>query len=127
MNGNRSSRGAHAWRFLVFAGLLMAAGIAEAATPTIPLNQLNPTEARATFDVVGLDAEVLARLAKANLTAEQWTALFAVYAGKAPSSGSSQLPAMLGMHRVVEGVLRFEPRFPLARGVPYRARFDPSK
>src|SRR5262249_11153664 len=34
---------------------------------------------------------------------------------------------MLGTYRVADGVLRFEPRFPVTRGVRYRAVFDPNK
>jgi hypothetical protein len=44
-----------------------------------------------------------------------------------PSAGKERGPALLGSYRIEEGVLRFEPRFPLVRGVRYRVVFDPAR
>jgi hypothetical protein len=96
---------------------------AEARGPAIRLNQKEKNDPRATFEVTGLDPAALAKLAQAGLKREQWTALFGVYvAGRAKDP-----PPVLGSYAVRDGVLRFTPRFPLARGLRYRAVFDPAR
>ncbi len=80
-----------------------------------------------TFDVSGLDPAALARLSKASLEPSQLTALFAVSVLSDRSTDSKSRPSLLGSHRVEDGVLRFEPRFPLVVGVRYQAVFDPSR
>ena len=79
------------------------------------------------LDVAGLSAKEIAALTSAKLTAEQWTALFAVYVDRGADVERKDQLALLGTYRLVDGLLRFEPRFPLARGVHYRAVFDPTR
>jgi hypothetical protein len=99
----------------------------QGSTPKGPAIRLNHAAgAKATFDVVGLDAGVLADLAKAKLGPGQWTDLFAVYVDTGRAEVKDQ-PPLLGSYRVEDGVLRFEPRFPPAAGVRYRAVFDPAQ
>src|SRR5262245_17525625 len=50
-----------------------------ARRPAIKLHREGKDAGKTAFTVTGLDAAVLAGLAKAKLSAEQWTALFAVY------------------------------------------------
>jgi hypothetical protein len=76
-------------------------------------------------EAAGLLPEELQALARLEWTAEQWRALFAVYVER--NGETAQQPAMLGAYRVVKDVLRFEPRYPLVRGVSYRAVFHPQK
>ena len=57
-------------------------------------------------------------------SSEQWGAVLAVYVDRGKVSPDQ--PAVLGAYRVEGGVLRFEPRFPLARGLPHRAVFRPA-
>lgn len=104
-----------------------AAGRDAPKGPTIRLKRKDDADTKATFEVAGLAAAQLAALAKTKLEPDQWAALFAVrvYSGK-PAEDKDR-PAMLGSHRVEDGLLRFEPRFPLTRGVTYRAVFDPSR
>ena len=90
------------------------------ATPSIKLKD----DSGAAVDVVGIPAKELAALQSGKLTAEQWTALFAVFVDRGAAADRKDQAALLGTYRVVDGVLRFEPRFPLARGVHYRAVFD---
>jgi hypothetical protein len=110
---------------------LVAAGAGGAAAaerrgPTIRLSQATRGGPPAVFEVVGVDPAALAKLAKAGLKADQWTALFTIHvAGKAASGGTP--PAVLGSYQVKDNVIRFEPRFPLVRGLRYRAVFDPSR
>ncbi len=61
------------------------------------------------------------------MTPEQWSALFAVYVERGAGVDRKEQTAMLGTYRVEKDVLRFEPRFPLARGVHYRAVFDATR
>jgi hypothetical protein len=54
---------------------------------------------------------------------EQWQRLLAVYAEQGDLNTDLNLPPMLGAYRVADGVIRFEPEFPLQAGVRYRAVF----
>ncbi|MGH7225422.1 MAG: Ig-like domain-containing protein [Gemmataceae bacterium] len=78
-----------------------------------------------TIEVAGLLPEELKALARLEQTSEQWQTLFAVHVER--NSKRENQPAMLGSYRVEKDVLRFEPRFPLVRGVSYRAVFHPAK
>lgn len=93
---------------------------------TIQLN--HPAKgAEATFEVVRLDASVLALLTKAKPTAEQWVALFSVRVDNGDEAGTRDRPALLGEYRLKDTSVSFEPRFPLQPGLRYRAVFDPSR
>ncbi len=72
----------------------------------------------AAVEVSGLPADALAH---PGWKPDQWAALFAVYVDPADGSDATQRPPVLGDYRVADGVLRFTPRFPLSRGVHYRA------
>jgi hypothetical protein len=69
----------------------------------------------------------LKELTRSNLNPEQWTALFAIYVDNARQEKRTQSPPVLGSYRVENKTLVFEPRFPLAPGVFYRAILDPSR
>jgi hypothetical protein len=97
-------------------------GKPEANGPTIKLKD----DTGAAVEVVGLAAKDLEVLARANLTPEQWTAVFAVYVHRDGAEPKDQTP-LLGTYKVEKDALRFEPRFPLARGVRYRAVFDATR
>lgn len=74
------------------------------------------------FEVLGLDARNLEALKNADWTQERWTALLAVHVG----TSEKDKPAVVGKHRV-DGILHFDPQFPLLKGVRYQALFDPSQ
>jgi len=76
-------------------------------------------------EVAGLLPKELKALARLEQTPEQWQTLFAVYVER--NGKREKQPAMLGSYRVEKDVLRFEPRFPLVRGVSYRVVFHPTK
>jgi hypothetical protein len=88
-----------------------------------PVIRLNESKELA-IEVAGLLPKELKALAQSEQTPEQWQSLFAVYVG--PSGDRTEQPAMLGSYRVTEDALRFQPRFPLARGVSYRVVFHPA-
>ncbi len=94
---------------------------------SIRLDPKAQDQTKAPFEVIGLDAVELAALAKADWESRQWNALFAVYVQSAKDKDTTGQPAIGGVHRVEEGVLRFQPRYPLVKGVRYQAVFNPSK
>jgi hypothetical protein len=77
------------------------------------------------IEVAGLSPKELKALSRLDQTPEQWQTLFAVYVER--NNQREKQPAMLGTYRVEKEVLRFEPRFPLVRGVSYRVVFHPAK
>jgi hypothetical protein len=101
-------------------------GTGESQDPSIRLRQKNKGDPHGAFDVVGLDATALAKLAKAGLNQDQWAGLFAVFVKK-QKGDSGNRTAMLGAYEIKAGVLRFQPRFPLVRGLRYQAVFDPKR
>jgi hypothetical protein len=82
---------------------------------------------RVCFDVVHLKAADRAKLARVNWSGDQWAALFAVFVDKRATERRADTPSVLGSYRVEQAVLRFEPRFPVERGLSYRAVFQPSR
>ncbi len=94
---------------------MLLCALALAAAPTIQLRDDN-------VEVAGLAAESLRAAAEWKPDAGSWRRVLAVYV----DAGNKDGPPMLGSYRIDKGVLRFTPRFPLARGVRYRAVLDPS-
>jgi hypothetical protein len=84
-------------------------------------------ETRGAFEVVGLDPRDLAALAAASPTPDDWARLFSVTVDDGRTAGAKDRPPILGTYRLGRDAVRFEPRFPLDRGVAYRAVFDPSR
>jgi hypothetical protein len=74
-------------------------------------------------DVVQLDANVLNVLKESAPTQQEWQSVLAVYTGDDRPGDEMALPVM-GRYTIVDGVLRFTPRFPPVPGQPYHARFD---
>jgi len=70
-------------------------------------------------EVVGLSKEALAALAELKPGSEEWAKILAVYVDR-PEKDRKGQPSLLGTHRLDKGTLRFESRFPLAKGVKYR-------
>jgi hypothetical protein len=77
------------------------------------------------IEVAGLSPVDLQALARLEHTTEQWQMLLAVYVER--GGDRAEQPAMLGAYRVEKDALRFVPRFPLRRGVSYRAVFHPER
>jgi hypothetical protein len=110
---------------LLVSGLVLPNG--QAPPVTIRLNEAARPGSTASFDVVNLKPADLETLAKVKWQRDQWIALFAVVVdGGSPAAQAQRLP-LLGSYQVHDGVLRFEPRFPLEPGLRYRATFHPSK
>jgi hypothetical protein len=93
--------------------------------PAIRLHGVIDGKSKPTIDVSGIDRATLANLAKAKMEPADWHALLSVRVSV--DKAKDNAPPLLGTYRVEDGVLRFEPRFPLVRGVRYRATFDPAR
>jgi hypothetical protein len=91
--------------------------------PRVRLNAAGDTS----VDVVDLPAADLEALGRLKQTPEQWAKRFAVYVDRPGAKDRDAQPALLGSYHVEAGVLRFKPRFPLAKGVRYRVAFRPEK
>jgi hypothetical protein len=101
--------------------IVLAVCVPAQAAPQIRLKGKIDGKSKVTFDVTGIDAGTLTKLAKAKMDTKQWNAVFSVKV----VSDQKTVPALLGSYRIEDGVLRFEPRFPPVMGVRYRAVFDP--
>lgn len=102
--------------------LLAVISLSIVAQPSQPSIQWIPAAvgAPAAVELQGLSRATLDQLARSNRTTAQWQRTFAVYAIPTGAAGN-QVPPMLGAYRIRENSLRFEPQFPLAPGVTYRA------
>ena len=109
-------------RAVLVAALAGLAGCA--ARPEIrylPAGGSRPAER---FEAGPLAAADLSALAQGEVPFERAAGLLAVrVAAEAGAPASSDLPAVAGVYRLQGDVLWFEPRFPLAPGVRYRAVF----
>ena len=105
--------------------LLVAVLILGVGEPTIQLHGKIDGKTQISFDLTGLNAATLDRLAKEKHEKAEWNALFSVRV--LADKKDTQNPPLLGSYRIADGVLRFEPRFAPVRGVRYRAMFNPAK
>jgi hypothetical protein len=109
---------------LVLLALSGGPGHAQEKPPTIRLKQPTQGGGQARFEVAGIEPAMLERWAKTAPTREQWNALFRVFVDNGTGAkGGAPLP-LLGSSRIADGLLIFEPRFPLEPGLRYRAEFN---
>lgn len=108
--------------YAVWSGTVFFAHVVETppAGPSIRANEQGTA-----IDVVGLTPERQALFRSENLTDETWAEVFSVRVAS-DKVGAADRPAMLGTYSFVNGVLRFRPRFPLARGTRYQVEFNPA-
>jgi hypothetical protein len=97
--------------------------VASSNTPGILFHGDSASPTFGAVDVVQLDSDVLDVLKESAPTQQEWQKVLAVYTGDERPEDRSALPVM-GRYAVVDGVLRFVPRFPPVPGQPYHARFD---
>jgi hypothetical protein len=108
---------------LVFVSGCHRSGPVRDRSGSAPRIELNASTGPATVDVLGLSADALAQLTRASLTSDQWTALLRIVVA-ADSGAADDRPAVLGTYLIVDGILRFTPRFPFDPGQRYDVRFD---
>ncbi len=76
------------------------------------------------FEIKGFDPPPLARFAATNPGFQAWSHFVPVVV--ADGKANSSVP-MLGKYTIIEGMIRFNPRFPLQEGLSYRVQFDAAK
>jgi hypothetical protein len=111
------------WGYLSVLAVLVCLDSSSASGPQIRLNRGKDTS---TVDVTGLSKASLDGVARWPADDRHWSKVLALYVDRAGKVDPDQ-PAVLGSYRVEKSVLRFEPRFPLAAGVRYRAVFNPAE
>jgi hypothetical protein len=89
-------------------------------TAPAPSVRLRQEKDRVTVEVAGLRKEALTGLTKLPAESAKWAEVLEVYVDR-PGQARGDQPAMLGSCAVDREVLRFVPRYPLVRGVRYRA------
>jgi 3-keto-disaccharide hydrolase len=109
--------------FFILLLWLWTPGVGSSAPPA-PAVRLERADQGKTIQVVGLDAANLKALSQTRWDDARWAVLLAV---RVDREGSAPLPAMLGAWTIKGNVLRFEPRFPFAQGLTYRAVLDLSR
>jgi hypothetical protein len=92
---------------------------ADHRSPTIALAPENSPQAA--IEVRGLGERLLSELKSIPTDDPRWPRLFGLYIAAADRRDA---PPMLGRYQIAGGVVRFTPRFPLERGVEYRAVFN---
>jgi hypothetical protein len=92
-----------------------------ASGPAIVLVPANSPQS--VFEVRGLSDKVRAELAKLARDDPRWPRTFGVYISAHAAATVAQ-PPMLGGYDVAGDAVRFNPRFPLERGVEYRVLFS---
>jgi hypothetical protein len=99
----------------------LCAGAARADAGATPGIVLVPDKTpQSAVEVHGLSEFLLSEVQKISADDPSWPRRFGLYVA---NSGKVDAPPMLGSYAVVGRVVRFKPRFPLERGVEYRAVF----
>jgi hypothetical protein len=73
-------------------------------------------------DLEYLGAEEIRKLRYAVPTAGQWQSLFSVFVDDPELLAKGTLPPILGRYEILGDRIRFTPRYPLMKGLGYRAR-----
>lgn len=109
----------------LFATAIGASG-AEASVYSLRWNS-NANPAQITVEISGLEKTAMTRLhqSQAHWQATDWEKLFAIYATQEGRAIDATLPCMMGTYVVGPNIVRFQPGYPLERGVTYRAVFRP--
>ncbi len=110
---------------LAVASVCHFADAAGSGTPTIVLAPAQTPLGG--FEVRGLRPDLLAELRKLSPDDPRWRQIFRVQVVSAKTSDPAKpgdQPAMLGTYETTREAVRFRPRFPLERGLEYRANFD---
>lgn len=97
-----------------------------AEAPTYVL-RWNTNSSPTIVELSGLAEPTLRQIQTDGWQLADWQKLLSVYAGQGGFLADMSVPPMLGSYGVAGGLVRFQPQFPLERGVIYRAVFRPSR
>jgi len=101
--------------------------LTSAAEPSTVSLRWNTNSNPTIVEVAGLNEQTLRQLQRTDWQTADWQKLLSMYAGQGDFLADMSVTAMLGSYRVEDGLIRFQPQFPLERGVTYRAVFRPSR
>jgi hypothetical protein len=104
------------------------ASVTAAAPETVAIHW-ETSRAPVAVEVTGIGKDAVRGFTPAR-TAAEWSRVFAVFAEQKASVAASKtdmMPPMAGTWTWAKDRLRFEPQFPLAHGVRYRAEYRPEK
>jgi hypothetical protein len=110
------------YRAIVLAATLLVVAAGDRG-PTIRWTPRGEDPTRGGFEVHGLGPAERAALASDSFGPTRWAEVFRVNV----DDGPADRPAILGSYKMVGDLARFVPRFPLERGLRYRAVFDPAR
>jgi hypothetical protein len=96
-----------------------------AAAPRLVWKTPGGHQANAAVEVVGADPAAVQALARPEMTIDRWNSILMVRVVPANASRTPDHPPLWGSYRVVNDIIRFEPRFALEPGMSYTAVFDP--
>ncbi len=97
-------------------------GAADRQTPALRFHEDSSDPAYGCVDLEFLGAEVIRQLRHAVSTAGQWQSLFSVFVDDTELLAKGTLPPILGRYEILGDRIRFTPRYPLMKGLGYRAR-----
>jgi hypothetical protein len=92
--------------------------------PTLAVKKIDESKGLVLFEATAFTKADLQDLAALDLGTEKARQLFAVYALAPGKADPDDRPSLLGTYALDRNALRFEPRFPLVRGVRYQAVFN---
>jgi hypothetical protein len=112
-----------AWLCRLWFAAASVCGIVDAGDRTgTPAIVLAPAKTpQACFEVRGLPSDVAAQLRKVVPNDPRWPQIFSI---RVAAAAMGDQPPMLGSYEPTGDGVRFRPRFPLERGMEYRAVFD---
>src|SRR3954470_6048711 len=104
---------------------LLLIGSTSCSRSSDPVIHLDTSDRPRTYiEVTGLSRADVTALSRANLSADEWSALLHVTVRSSASAAGDDAPSMAGRYTVSES-LRFWPSFPFDAGRDYEVRFDP--
>lgn len=109
--------------------LISSTSCSRSSSPVIHLDttERNAIERNAAYiEVTGLSRADLTALSRANLSADEWSALLHVTLRSSPSMPGTESLTMAGRY-TVDDSLRFFPSSPFDAGREYDVRFDPAR
>lgn len=92
--------------------------------PSLTVDELLDTGSVAA-SLRGLDPDLMVLLRRYGQTGESLQSLLRVNLAQTGAPSDDDIPDILGHLQILEGALRFTPRFPFEPGLSYRVRFDP--
>jgi hypothetical protein len=98
-----------------------------ATAPRLVWKAQGAHQTKAAVEVVGADPAAVRALARPQMTIDRWNSILLVRVVPTTGSKAPDQPPVWGSYRIIDEIIRFEPRFPLEPGMKYKAEFDPER